>query len=167
MMLADLLIGMDNAYIFMLLEIRRNGQFVNEPYAVRSCFGWSLYGYSASCSGDVLVHFVSLEKQLENLWRFNSEDSLENVMSVQDQKILIFWDDEISHDKGHYTLPIPWAIPGRDGRPNLPSNRYMTSYRLASLTCYLQKTGGYSWQVIWEYYSDITEVHAERVPLRN
>ena len=38
---ADLLIGMDNAHLLMPLEIRRNVKFVNEPYAVRSYFGFA------------------------------------------------------------------------------------------------------------------------------
>ena len=62
---ADLLIGMDNTHLLMPLEIRRNDKFVNEPYAVRSYCGWSLHGYSAGCSGEVFVKFVSLEKQVE------------------------------------------------------------------------------------------------------
>ena len=157
---ADLLIGMDNAHLLMPLEIRRNDKFVNEPYAVRSYFGWSLHGYSAGCSGEVFVNFVSLEKQVENLWRFDAEDSFENVMSIQDQKVLRFWDNEISHDKGHYTLPIPW----RDGRPNLPNNRYMATCRLESLTRKLQRTG-----MVDKYSDSITQMlqkgHAERVPI--
>ena len=58
-------------------------------------------------------------------------------MSVDDRRVISLWDNEISFDDGHYTLPIPW----REGRPNLPHNMYMAKCRLDSLRRKLTRTG--------------------------
>ena len=134
---ADLVIGMDNGHLLMPLDIRRNPKLVNEPYAIRSYFGWSLHGYNGGSSSDIYVHFVALDRQVENLWNLECRDDFEMGMLVDDRRVISLWDNEISFDDGHYTLPIPW----REARPNLPHNMYMAKCRLDSLRRKLTRTG--------------------------
>ena len=64
----DLVIGIYNGHLLMPFDIRRNPKLVNEPYAIRSYFGCSLYGYNGGSSSDMYGHFVALDRQVENLW---------------------------------------------------------------------------------------------------
>ena len=57
----DVLIGMDNAYALMPLEVRCSSSDRRQPYATRTLFGWSLNGPvdNNSCL-QVSSHFVDL-----------------------------------------------------------------------------------------------------------
>ena len=134
---ADLVTGMDSGHLLMPLDIRRNPKLVNEPYAIRSYFGCSLHGYNGGSSSDMYIHFVALDRQVENLWNLECRDDFEMGMLVDDRRVISLWDNEISFDDGHYTLLIPW----REGRPNLPHYMYMAKCRFDSLRWKLTRTG--------------------------
>ena len=131
----EVLIGMDNAQLLKPLEVR-NGKGVSEPYAVRTYLGWVVQGPSGRETHEVYAHLVTLERQVENLWRLEAEDDRRG-MSVEDEKVIRLWDSEVRYEDGHYSLPIPW----RDGRPDFPNNEYMAKCRLAGLTRRLTKEG--------------------------
>ena len=132
----EVLIGMDNAQLLKPLEVR-NGKGVSEPYAVRTYLGWVVQGPSGRETHEVYAHLVTLERQVENLWRLEAEDDRRG-MSVEDEKVIRLWDSEVRYEDGHYSLPIPW----RDGRPDFPNNEYMAKCRLADgLTRRLTKEG--------------------------
>ena len=133
---ADLVIGMDNGHLLMLLDIQRSPKLVNELYAIRSYFGWSLHGYNGGSSSDMYSNFVALDRQVENLWNLECRDDFEMGMSFDDWRVSSLWNNEISFDDGHYTLPIPW----REGRPNLPHSMYIAKCRLDSLRRKLTQT---------------------------
>ena len=90
-----------------------------------------------------------------------ADDGNDSSLSVEDQKVLRLWEDEISYSDGDYTLPIPW----REGRPNFPDNEYVAECRLNSLERKLERMG------IRDKYSEniaamIDKGYAEPVPLR-
>ena len=136
---AELIIGNDNPKITMPLEVRCNRKSSKDPYAVRTLFGWTLNGPMPDGirSRSVYSHHVSvsLENQVENLWRIDADDDVTSY-SVEDRKVLELWNKEITHDNGHYSLPIPW----RDGNPSLPDNRFLAKCRLNSLVNKLDRT---------------------------
>ena len=80
---------------------------VSEPYAVRTYLGWCVQGPSGGETHEVYAHFVTLERQVENLWRLEVEDDIRG-MSVEDEKVIRLWDSEVRYEDGHYSLPIPW-----------------------------------------------------------
>ena len=136
---AELIIGNDNPQITMPLEVRCNRKSSKDPYAVRTLFSWTLNGPMPDgvSSRSVYSHHVSvsLENQVENLWRMDADDDVTSY-SVEDGKVLELWNKEITHDNGHYSLPIPW----RDGNPSLPDNRFLAKWRLNSLVNKLDRT---------------------------
>ena len=55
----------------------------------------------------------------------------------EDRKILELWQSDSKLECGHFTVPIPW----RDGRPNLPNNKFMAMGRLQSQLRRLERCG--------------------------
>ena len=65
----DVLIGMDNAYALMPLEVRCSSTDRRQPYATRTLFGWSLNGpVDNNSSLQVSSHFVDLGREIDKLW---------------------------------------------------------------------------------------------------
>ena len=161
----DMLIGMDNSHLLMPLEIRCNPGVKNEPCASRTQFGWSFNGPVSGSSKEVYSNFVdlgrqvSLEQQVDNLWHIETNDSDAKALSVEDRKVLEMWDEEILHENGHYTVPIPW----KQGRPSLPNNMYGAMCRLNGLKKRLGKA-----DMIEKYDENISKMiekeYAEHVP---
>ena len=135
---ADILIGMDKAHILMPLEVRSNPDAPDQPYAVRTLFGWSVSGtVQGGGASEVMSHFVSLEEQVERLWQLETHDDDVRLGSCQDHQVVNLWNNEIRIVDGHYELPIPW----KDERPCMPYNRHMAVHRLRNLTTKLNKNG--------------------------
>ena len=111
----------------------------NEPFAIRSCLGWSILGGSVSVSSK--RHFnlnhissedISLNQQLEEFWRIESCGTVKenrDPMSVEDRKALKIIDNSISIVDGHYQMGLPW----RQEDPHLPFNRTLAESRLQAL----------------------------------
>ena len=133
----DLLIGMDNAHLIMSLELRNDVSGKCTIYATKSRLGWSLNGpVGDGLSEEMSANFISLEDQVENLWRFENLDKGLS-MSVEDRNVLSLWDSSTSREGYHYVLPIPW----KPGCPKFPDNRHIAVHRLHSLESKLGKSG--------------------------
>ena len=156
---AQVLIGMDNAFLLEPLDVRSSSAR-GDPYAIRTSLGWSLCGPGkASLDSEVFSHCISLEESINNLWRIETDDEKTKALSIQDQSVVQLWEREMVYKDGHYEIPIPWS----DGRPAFPNNRYMALKRLESLEKRLCATG------IRERYSQVVEDlllkgYAETVP---
>ena len=155
----DLLIGMDNAHLIMPHEIRSDMSGQSKLYASRSLLGWSLNGpVDSDLCAEVSVNFISLEEQVENLWKLESQGE-ELSMSVEDRKVVSVWESNVKRENDHYVLPIPW----KDGCPKFPDNRHIAFHRLRCLESRLGKTG------LRDKYAEnvdklLTDGYAERVP---
>ena len=135
---AEILIGMDNAHLLMRLEIKCNENVPNQPYAMRTYFGWTLCVTVDGLNpcNNVFSNFVSVDQQVENLWQMENCDD-EYAMSCDDKKVIELWDRETVWEDGHYTIPIPW----RQERPNFPDNKFVAQRRLDSTVRKLERTG--------------------------
>ena len=138
-----LLIGMDNGYAQIPLEVRK-GSTSDLPYATRTLFGWSLCGPVPGVSNGprkVYTHFLKLDKineQVENLW--NVETNLDDDViswSHDDRRVIDLWNEQTEFVDGHYCLPIPW----KGGEPCMPNNKWIAMTRLKNLTTRLKRTG--------------------------
>ena len=88
----SVLIGTGVQDAFIPLEVRKGDP--NEPFAIRSCLGWSILGGSVSCSdkhqfnlNHVSCEEISLGRQLEDFWRVESNGTVKQSlksMSVED-----------------------------------------------------------------------------------
>ena len=133
----DLLIGVDHAHLLMPLEVRTDPREDCELYATKTRLGWTLCGpMTGDSAREVMCHHVSLEGQIENLWKCEGNDEDIRGLSYEDEQVLSFWDKELRHIDGHYQLPIPW----RDGGPSFPNNRFVAERRLQSLTDRLKRS---------------------------
>ena len=157
---AEILIGMDNAHLLMPLEIKCNENVPNQPYAMRTYFGWTLCGTVDGLNpcNNVCSNFVSVDRQVENLWQMENCDD-EYAMSCDDKKVIELWDRETVWEDGHYTIPIPW----RQERPNFPDNKFVARRRLDSTVRKLERTG------LMEKYDEnmqtmLNDGYAEPVP---
>ena len=135
----DVLIGMDNGHALMPLEVRSDSTGKNKPYAVRTMFGWSLNGPGQGSTNEIASHFVSLEKQVHQLWELETVDDDLLSYSQEDILVLTLWKDEVEHKDGHYVLPIPW----KSDEPCFPNNKWMANMRLRNLIRKLYKEGNY------------------------
>ena len=57
--------------------------------------------------------------------------------SVNDVRVLQFWEKETRMEDGHYVMPIPW----KQGCASFPDNRHVAAHRLSSLQTRLERTG--------------------------
>lgn len=161
-----LLIGQDNPDALIPLEVRLGKK--GEPYATRTNLGWTLSGPLNKGQGRfATTHFVcsndSLESQLKEFWKVDSNDSLVNDtkgMSVNDKKVISEWEDNICHENGHYTLPIPF----KDRPPNLPDNKQVAEGRLKSLSRRLDKDARLNEQYCNTMQDNIDNGYAHLVP---
>ena len=112
----SVLIGTNVQDAFIPLEVRKGDP--NEPFAIRSCPGWSILGGSVSCSdrqkfnlNHVSCEEISLSRQLEDFWRVESygtgKQSLKS-MSVEDHKAMKTIENTISKVDGHYQIGLLW-----------------------------------------------------------
>ena len=157
----DVLIGMDNAYALMPLEVRCSSSDRCQPYATRTLFGWSLNGPvdNNSCL-QVSSHFVDLGREIDKLWEVETLDEDARSLSYEDRKVLDLWDREIEHKDGHYVIPIPW----KDETATMPNNKHAATSRLNNLTSRLCKT-----DMLEQYSGQLKKMemdgYAEKVPV--
>ncbi|XP_068691584.1 uncharacterized protein [Montipora foliosa] len=111
----SILIGTGIQEAFIPLEVRRGKP--NEPFAIRSCLGWSVLSGSLGAANKHLfnLNFVSaddtsLSRQLEEFWRVEPCGTLKETyrtMSVEDHKALKIINNIISFN-GHYQMGLLW-----------------------------------------------------------
>ena len=133
----SILIGTNIQEAFIPLEVRKGRP--NEPFAIRSCLGWSILGGSASTGSrrQFNLHHassedVSLNRQLEEFWRIESNGTVKETlgsMSVEDRKALKIIENTISKVDGHYQMGLLW----RQEVSYLPFNRTLAEARLQAL----------------------------------
>ena len=123
----DVIIGMDNAYAVMPLEVRCGSSDRRQPYATRTLFGWSLNGPvdNKSCL-QVSSHFVDLGREMDRLWEVEALDEDALSLSYEDRKVPDLWDREIEYEDGHDVIPIPW----KDETATMPNNKYAATSML-------------------------------------
>ena len=140
-----LLIGQDNAEALVPLEVCKGHK--GEPFAVRTLFGWSLNGPAQTPSGSTTSFFVStivtpalnsevLTEQVERWWCIENEglSPSKPAPSVEDMRVVKYWDDECCLIDGHFQIPIPF----KQG-VSFPNNRQQALQRLKSLRTSLHK----------------------------
>ena len=103
-------IGQDAPHVLAPLEMRHGMD--GEPYAVRTCLGWTINGpLSGGTPTTAVSNFVqgSLESQVERFWKLDTVDlSNDRTMSFDDKRAIRTWNDSISLVDGHYQLDIPF-----------------------------------------------------------
>ncbi|XP_038046729.1 uncharacterized protein LOC119720934 [Patiria miniata] len=159
--IVDLLIGQDNAEALVPLEVRRGSP--EQPFAVRTLFGWCVNGRSpvGRVSRKVVSNFVSCLPidDVSKLWKIENEGLECSSWSQEDRSVIKLWDREHRKIDGHYELPIPW----RDREESLPNNFVVAKSRLDSLDKRLVEGGLYP-----KYKAEINKLlhkgYAERVP---
>ena len=157
----DVLIGMDNAYALMPLEVRCSSSDRRQPYATRTLFGWSLNGPvdNNSCL-QVSSHCVDLGSEIDKLWEVETLDEDARSLSYADRRVLDLWDREIVHEDGHYVIPVPW----KDESATMPNNKYAATSRLNNLISRLRKT-----EMLEQYSGQLKKMemdgYAEKVPV--
>ena len=93
-MKADILIGMDNAHLLVPNEVKSSPSAKNEPFAMRTYFGWALRGPIFGQSDQAYANSIqgSIEKDFENMWTIEHGvgESSESELSLNDRKVLRF-----------------------------------------------------------------------------
>ncbi|XP_038066468.1 uncharacterized protein LOC119736528 [Patiria miniata] len=157
-----ILIGQDAPQALVPLEVRRGAE--GEPYAVRTCLGWTVNGPLASGSPAAAVsNFVQggLEAQVERFWKLDTADlSDDRTMSLDDKKAVKTWNDSVNLVDGHYQLDIPF----KSDTPDLPENRIVAERRLQSLAKRFTKDPGLHSRYCAEIQNLLSRGFAERVP---
>ena len=135
-----LVIGQDNNDL-LLPEIIRSGQ-PGEPYAIKTPLGWVLNGpVGGQNHKRVSSHFIqtdtALQQQVDRFFKLDDmgADKISNSFSMNEQRVLSFWEKETCLVNDHYST----AIPFKKHPPELPDNRSMAEQRLQSLKRRLNK----------------------------
>ena len=93
-MKADILTGMDNAHLLVPNEVKSSPSAKNEPFAMRTYFGWALRGPIFGQSDQAYANSIqgSIEKDFENMWTIEHGvgESSESELSLNDRKVLRF-----------------------------------------------------------------------------
>ena len=150
---AQLLIGQDNAVALIPLDVKKGAR--DEPFAVRTLFGWSLNGPAKVPlkASKAVCHFVSafqappddqdgvdarLEEKMACWWTMHDDGfaSDQKGPSMEDRQVLDLWERKCERVDGHFQVPIPW-------KPcvEMPNNRSVALHRLLSLQRNLVKRG--------------------------
>ena len=141
----DLLIGQDHAAALMPLDVKIGKR--DEPFAVKTLFGWTLYGATSEprpLVDPVISNFVSrsekneeINMNIDKLWHVENADVIvsdESSWSVNDKHVIRMWQEETVKKEGHYEVPIPFKSGCR-----VPNNIMVAESRLCSLKKSLEK----------------------------
>ena len=141
--IVDILIGID--YADLHLSYREVCGDRGQPIARLTPLGWTCIGGLSSRGSDhtgtnLLSFFVddsseSINDSLKRFWEVESNSSVANSLSVDDQVVVNFVKSSLCYTDGKYQVEIPW----KDGPPILPSNYDMAIKRLENTEQRLQK----------------------------
>ena len=130
----SVLIGTNVQEAFIPLEVKKGEP--NEPFAIRSCLGWSILGGSIKCNkkdqfnlNHVSCEEISLSHQVEDFWRVESyptEKLSSKSMSVEDRKAMKIIETTMSKVDDHYQISFLWKVDDL----SLPFNRAAAEVRL-------------------------------------
>ena len=112
---------------FIPLEVKKGEP--NEPFAIRSCLGWSILGGSINCNkkdqfnlNHVSCEEISLSHQVEEFWRVDSyptEKLSSKSMSVEGRKAMKIIETTMAKVDDHYQMGLLLKM----DNPSLPFNR--------------------------------------------
>ena len=161
----DLLIGQDCADALIPLAVKKGKP--GEPFGVLYKFGWTLNGCISSELSNLTVvcNFVSvrtmpdLQADLSKLWALE-RDVEKAEMSLEEKRVIKYWDDHCVVENGHYVLPIPW----KNASEPLPNNFWIAKKRLDSLSVRLRECEGLFERYDREINALLDEGYAEIVP---
>jgi len=141
--IVKLIIGSNVPEAFWVMEERRGNK--GEPYAIRSPFGWTLFGPTNSTNNQPLHHMVNviqekeqqensdtLLQQLQQFWKIEhgiASPDVKASMSVEDKHALSIMNKSVKLVDNHYQIGLPW----KQEIPYLPNNRCLAEQRLKSL----------------------------------
>ena len=169
-----ILIGSDRPDIIEKELDRREGR-KGEPFAVKTPFGWTVYGPIAeSAESQVNVSLTSTEHeklnlQLERMYNDefgNTTDDADEGMSVEDHRAKDIMDKSAILINGHYQLRLPF----RQDRPILPDSRPAAEKRLEWLKKRMQKDEAFKEkyaQVMEKYRTEGSSREVQEEELRN
>ena len=133
----SVLIGTNVQEAFIPLEVKKGEP--NEPFAIRSCLGWSILGGSVECGkkhqfnlNHVSCEEISLSHQVEDFWRVESyptERLFSKSMSIEDRKAMKIIETTMSKVDDHYQMGLLWKMDD----PSLPFNRAAADVTLQHL----------------------------------
>lgn len=132
----SVLIGTNIHEAFVPLEVRRGSH--DEPFAIRSCIGWSVLGGArkgifgnAAHTNHVNSRDTELNDQLQRFWKLESygAEMTTRPMSVEDKKAMTIIDETLCRDGNHYKMGLLWKEP----TPRLPHNRPLAEARIIHL----------------------------------
>jgi len=125
----SILIGANANEVNLPLEVRKGSR--TQPLAVKTLFGWTLFGGCGKSCEQIQVNLISnpddvLHNMVQKFWRNESlPDSREASMSIEDKKCLQVMESETKLEGGKYVIPMLWK---KD--VILPSNRQTADKRL-------------------------------------
>ena len=117
---ADILIGMDNAYL--LKPVQTKSSHVQKGlFAIQTVLGWTICGpVEGSIEHDAVVpHCVAIDQQIQILWDIETSDENQYLRSVEDNHVMSLWEDNI--------------ITFKEKVPSFPNNRVVAEKRLSYL----------------------------------
>ena len=134
----NLLIGVDIPEASQHEEIRKGES--GEPFAVKTKFGWTLNGpprenevATAQCCMMTKSQTTDLlSKQLQKYFNHESDKRVSDdrrLISANDKRALMIFEEKTKMRDGHYVIAIPWQIP----EPCLPNNRWVAESQLQYL----------------------------------
>ena len=114
-----IIIGQDNSAALMPLEIRTCER--GEPVVVRTPIGWAINGPMSAAGADKtdISNLISTEARLYDTDDDHTLSPPIRAKSVNDQLVLVVWDNSTDVVNGHYQLDIPF----KKANPMLPNNK--------------------------------------------
>ena len=179
---AGLLIGYDCPGLLMPLAVIQG-----EPYAVRTCLGWSIVGNVAPAKSSIDVLFSSrmeevrggetdddtvvcvyktglVEATTTDVLRLMERDFIESEIGKKSQEDIQFMDQIAGNievnTEGHYEMPLPF----RSGIPDMPDNRDTARKRVLGLLGRFNRDPDHKLRYQKFMGDIIASGHAERVP---
>ncbi|XP_018645801.1 hypothetical protein Smp_177900 [Schistosoma mansoni] len=158
-----LLIGCNAPSVHEMKEVRTGK--TNEPSAVRTLSGWTLFGPYGELHGSKRVlNYLSNKEELEGKFEqifstgFKDPFSCTTSMSVEDRIALSAISNSVQRLNGHYQIALPWRHEHK-----LPNNKKLAERRLSCLKGRLIRNT----KLLQDYTSAMTQYierdYAERV----
>ena len=167
----SIVIGLDHPHLLRPLEVLSAGD--DDPYAVRTALGWTVNGPVKAIENNktAVSNFINaleinddtLSSDVQKLWEMEDYElinSEKRSMSVNDQKVMNHWNDNVEFRDGHYILPIPF----KEEDQRFPNNIKGIDERMSSLRRKLLKDDGLRLRYDREIKDFLRDGHAELVP---
>ena len=136
----EILIGADTPEALLQLEYVK-GETNNDPIAVKTIFGWTLFGGrpGGKSSSANFLSFEKLEASVERFWEQESYATTSKLspalMTKEEKRALDLLKEGTKLVEGRWEIAMLW----RDEKVNLENNRFLAEKRLASTEKRLEK----------------------------